>query len=76
MLEYERRDAQTTLVMQQAARAVAAENAALREMLATRNVTRETVDAYLATSNGESLKIQLPMPSVGWLPGRFSRSKQ
>lgn len=52
MLEYERRDAQVTLEMQQAARAVAAENAALREMLAMRNVMREEVDAYLASSNG------------------------
>ncbi|KAI8648761.1 hypothetical protein NCS55_01484600 [Fusarium keratoplasticum] len=52
VFEYERRDAQATLEMQQVARAVAAENAALREMLAARNVTREEVDAYLASSIG------------------------
>ncbi|KAM5373257.1 hypothetical protein ACJZ2D_007086 [Fusarium nematophilum] len=47
VLEYERRDAQATLDMQRVARAVAAENAVLREMLAARNVTAEEVDAYL-----------------------------
>lgn len=49
--EYERRDAQATLEMQQVARAVAAENQALREMLAARNVTSEELEAYLMSRN-------------------------
>ncbi|KAI5456963.1 hypothetical protein BGZ63DRAFT_365554, partial [Mariannaea sp. PMI_226] len=51
VLEYESRDAQATIEMQRVARTVAAENAALRELLAARHVTREEVEHHLAMSS-------------------------
>ncbi|KAM5366571.1 hypothetical protein ACJZ2D_010468 [Fusarium nematophilum] len=51
--EYERRDAQATLEMQRVARVVAADNAALRSLLAARGVEQAEVEAHLAAARGE-----------------------
>ncbi|KAI5862481.1 hypothetical protein GGS23DRAFT_77812 [Durotheca rogersii] len=50
--EYERRDAQATLQMQAAARAVLAENQRLRALLRRRGVSQPEIDAYLAAPDG------------------------
>ncbi|KAH6886779.1 hypothetical protein B0T10DRAFT_490336 [Thelonectria olida] len=75
VLEYERRDAQATLEMQQVARAVAAENVALRDLLAAKNVTRDEVDAHLASNNGRITQDATLQPRSR-LPSRRLSPKQ
>ncbi|KAF5661946.1 hypothetical protein FHETE_8226 [Fusarium heterosporum] len=51
--EYERRDAHATLEMQRVARAVAGENAALRNLLAAKGVSVEEVQGYVEAAKRE-----------------------
>ncbi|KAK3901353.1 hypothetical protein C8A05DRAFT_34958 [Staphylotrichum tortipilum] len=63
---YESQGVQATLDMRQVARKVALENARLRALLASRGVTQEDVDHYLASSSdGESGVLHTIDPALG-----------
>jgi hypothetical protein len=56
--DYESRGVQATLQMQKVARDVAAENTALRALLANNGISREEIEVYLASS----LEVQVSVP--------------
>ncbi len=81
--EYDRRGVQATLDMRRAARAVALENSRLRSLLASRGITSEDIEMYLASFNnhvsGDSAVIAPTaqtdeLPPVSSDPEPFHRS--
>ncbi|KAH7170122.1 hypothetical protein EDB81DRAFT_864581 [Dactylonectria macrodidyma] len=69
--DYERRDAQATLDMQRVAREVAAENAALKALLANKGVASEEVEAHLQAARA-TVQAQAAAPQA--LPPPLSAS--